>query len=179
METNNKVFTIDSAAEFVRSFIEKEYKVHLAQHDATPEAEYEARKEAAEAYLDISTAIYINFYRGEITNVKKWLRENKDTLESISPRTLFKIARYEHPKYGQIFAAYMGGEYNYTQNAFHDLFFIKQVEGKLLIVSHYGGRFEYWSGDEFEKLGKPVEVKEFEKPKDLASLVYYSKETIL
>jgi hypothetical protein len=179
METNNQEFTIDSAAEFIRSFIEKEYKVYLAQHDDTADIEYEARKKAAEAYIDLSTAIYFNFYRPPITNMKKWLRENKDTLESIRPRILFKIARYEHVTYGQLFAAYLGGEYSYTQNRFHDLYLIKPVEGKLLIVSHYTGQFEYRSGDELEKLGKAVEVKEFENLSDPASLVYYSKVSIV
>lgn len=111
---------MDDVIEFVRRFIDAEYRALRASYVEPDEARYREVAREAEGMLDSRPGwpMSLGFGRPPNPDAAR-LASMRSAAEQFTPRTLFAVRRIEHPKLGPLFVAVVssfdkdgGGEYD-------------------------------------------------------------------
>jgi hypothetical protein len=184
---------LDSAKEFIEIFLDKEFEIIKL-------ISLEPDREKVHAEFKIFLSFFVKGARKDPSIVlnedidKKWENEGKDRLKRKSRRKLFQIKEYSHTDLGSIYRCYMSdlnvpyqNEYEYFQN-----YFVAKINNDFKIISTYGLKirdvdedrelsvglkdFRYFSGVEFKKLDKPIDILKIFPPVKPNHLAEYNKE---
>jgi hypothetical protein len=186
---------LDAAVEFIRDFITAENAALHAQYTEHNQAAFDKKLDRLKEFYADDVAPDVND-PGE--RDAAFFKESAESLDSVKPRLLFQVKRYEHPKLGDVYRAYVS---NNTRSGKKSLYFANlYVAGKgkeRKIIANYvlcrncaglgkvdgkkcpeckGDGWLWAGGTHMPKLDKPVEVHKLHAPDKPEHLAEYEAE---
>lgn len=176
--------TIDEAVRFFNEFAKAERAALLAlwtNHD----------DQATDKAID---ALNLGFFTGDLQGEvdgpperdAEYFKNKREQPDANKERSLFKVARYEGGKGGDVFRAYMSSTWKESDTYFTSLYAAER-KGELRIVAQYnrctecngtgkvgkkkcpecgGSGWNWRGGEKIGDLGKPKEVRKLAEPAD-------------
>jgi hypothetical protein len=157
---------VEKAIEFIKSFINQEYKSLVVEKTERDNSKYLASAGELSGYC--IPGLGLSFAgRRPFKPADDWFKTEKQAADELQPRRIFQIKHYKNPEYGDLFRCYVS-ETKSGNNTCFSCLYAAQVEGNLKIISKYNIDFKGgWinrGGKEIDKPGDLVEVRMFETP---------------
>ncbi len=113
---------------------------------------------------------------------KEWYEKDaEEYLLTLKGRNIFKINKYKHKKYPELYECYLG--HMDGKKMYFESFYVTKINNELKIISIYYIRNrkelekEYREGENLGKIGKPIEITKITPPSDYApDMKYYEAE---
>lgn len=125
---------MDEVMAFLREYIEKEYEAERASFTERDEAKFTERLVALHPYYEgnLRTGLSRPI---EFTDAE-WERRRAKAGEVI-PRNLFQVKRYRHPRFGDVYRAYVSFTKTYGAGTCNYSMFVREIDGALKVFALY------------------------------------------
>ncbi len=154
-----------AAIDFIRLFIEQEYKSLVVAQSERDVNKFFSTIEALSSYCVPGLALA--FVQRPYKPADDWFKNEEDASKIWQRRKLFQIKRYEYSAYGDIFRCYVSDTVAGKDTCFSCLY-VARVEENLKVISKYSidfeGGWDYQGGIELDRLGDLVEVQKLASP---------------
>ncbi|PTL85200.1 hypothetical protein [Vitiosangium sp. GDMCC 1.1324] len=180
--------------EWMQRFTQRDYEAHLASYSPELDDEtYTSRFVELDRLYALEEDVYTGISRGR--EMSEQAKARCTTMrERLTPRVLFQLKKYAHPEMGELYRAYVSGEFKHNVGAYNLILTLAHTKHGLQIVSvdsrcmncrgsgredgeacqECGGKgWEHESGRKLGELGAPVEVIKLQAPTNPESRADY------
>lgn len=161
---------MDEIVAFVERYAQAEYEEQIASYTEKKYSVYMDKQKAVKAFMEPTvtsgfsrTAFESDAYFGQFA----------PKAERLAPRTLFQIKKFAHPKYVDVWQAYVSGDHRGDADYDRSIY-VAKVGDELKIVAIYvldpeaedEGELLWirYRGSKLQHLGEPLEVKKIKPP---------------
>jgi len=182
--------------EVLRQFTRRDHEARLALYTEPDPETYQRKVAEVEQHYALEEGVYTGFsHRRQLS--EQWHRTRDKMGKRVTQRVLFQVKKYESPEFGELFLAYLSGEFKHDQDGYAQRLVLTQTKAGLRIssvdglclsctgrgkigeeqCSACGGRgWEHGSGRKLGTLGQLVETYKLQAPTDPTSLAEYESE---
>jgi hypothetical protein len=160
---------MDEVIEFLERYAKAENQAYAASLLEADRARFDAKVERAQAFYwnDPDATLLLSLAQvSDAGDEDAYPDEKKE-----KGRRIFLVRRYEHPKLGDLYAAWTSPPRPGDTVTYGEILYVARKEGDLKIVSVYqkgmpgpDRAWEYRGGEEIKKPGKAVEVRKLLPP---------------